>query len=134
MRTIKFRAWDKKNRYMSTMFDEWFAHPETYSIDCGISFGDTFNHKSKVEDFEIMQFTGLLDKNKVEIYEGDIVRMRFDDCELYWNETNFITRFENGGFVFKLIEEKSNVWDINASEGDEQCEVIGDIHQNPELL
>ena len=69
MRPIKFRAWDKENKQMSwpfTLYDTptWEAHDGGYTL--------------LDEDFAqapIMQFTGLLDKNGKEIYEGDLIKI-----------------------------------------------------------
>lgn len=60
MRTIKFRAWDTKKK-------ELFVFPmDDYNT------GDFFNS----EQFELMQFTDLLDKYGKEIFEGDIIQAK----------------------------------------------------------
>lgn len=69
----------------------------------------------------IMQYTGLLDKSGKEIYEGDV--LSFDG---HTNEEKFIASvvFKDGKFVDSLYG-----WDIG-----KYREIIGNIHQNPELL
>jgi len=62
-RIIKFRAWHKENKMMWIEIDLFKGN-----------MGD-----QKIEDFELMQFTGLKDKNGKEIYEGDVVFRKDDD-------------------------------------------------------
>lgn len=68
------------------------------------------------------QFTGLLDKNGEEIYEGDIVM--YSD-----KSTPLVVGFENGSFVLKK-DGKTYVYNINPKE----LEVIGNIHENKDLI
>src|SRR3954462_12149155 len=63
MREIKFRVWNKDKR-------EW----ERHAIGMSTSGELITNHN---EDFELVQYTGLKDKDGREIYEGDIVRFKF---------------------------------------------------------
>lgn len=78
-------------------------------------------------EYEIMQFTGLLDKNGKEVYEGDIFRM---------NNMLFVVEFHNSSFLGKALENN-----YNYSEGKHysfypysDTEVIGNIYETPELL
>lgn len=66
MREIKFRGWNGKTMYQ---WADLLAHDDFNFIMA--------NHGADLSPWTLMQFTGLLDKNGVEIYEGDILRMTF---------------------------------------------------------
>jgi uncharacterized phage protein (TIGR01671 family) len=70
-------------------------------------------------DSPLMQYTGIKDKNGVEIYEGDILK---------WNAKEWGCEFnEVVEWDFDLLNARKYDWA-------EWCEVIGNIHENPELL
>ena len=118
-REIKFRAWDIRwKRYIG------LDGSDSFSV-----FGD--------EDFIVEQFTGLRDKNGKEIYEGDIL-----SCEYYKKSrefNNFII-FSDGMFCFnpnkKLHQVKRPLRQSleYAGAANNQYEVVGNIHENPDLL
>jgi uncharacterized phage protein (TIGR01671 family) len=116
MRTIKFRAWNEAHKMMSVAFS-------LRDVLFGRTQGANF-HGS-----ELMQFTGLLDKNGKEIYEGDIVR------EVYKEERLYQVRFTNARFGLHLIKaEKGRPTYRPLDIASHPCEVIGNIYENPELL
>jgi len=90
-----------------------------------------------IDDFfketeNVMQYTGIKDKNGIEIYEGDILR-----CENEWEDDNKWTtkvRFETCGFMIDVEGQDYNVTCIGFLDEETNIEVIGNIHQNPELI
>ncbi len=124
MRTIKFRAWDK-NKGMSEPTE-----------DRGVFFRWRGLSSNVWIDFELMQFTGLLDKNGKEIYEGDIIRYETSedfDAESTYDEIAEV-KFINGVFdpVYLSKRELHTYEDALLIVG--KIEVIGNIYENPELL
>lgn len=128
MREIKFRAWDTKEKKWLYGYD----YPELggFSLkgECILlgEFGSDMPLERFLNDVEIMQFTGLKDKNGKEIYEGDIVRDDNTNMQVKWFE-----RFS----CFCLVADK---WVFphffgEASDPD-NCEIIGNIYENKELL
>ena len=71
MRVIKFRAWDKKNKKM-------LAPKGALVEDMMFDYGNHYDHIGPDQAI-LMQYTGLKDKNGVEIYEGDIVEWSYPD-------------------------------------------------------
>lgn len=128
MREIKFRAWDKKQNCMDDFSDMFIRTNEDIYEEAGIKY-DTPNlevERVNTGRYEIMQYTGLKDKNGKEIYEGDIVIMKddpedigsvaWDSHDMEWVISMATTECKMGGY-----------WSY-------ELEVIGNIHDNPELL
>lgn len=122
-RLFKFRAWGTKIKWMSKPF----------------SFGQVLNFhdqiiKSLTTDEIVMQFTGLKDKNEVEIYEGDIVTYKRSvgnwTGQFMTTTHKIIFTEEVNAFV---MEYGSSYIKLRKHWGYEY-EVIGNIFENPELL
>lgn len=111
-REIKFRAWDSlENEYI------YFELKDYMTIQSFIAYTGEFYCKLTIE-----QYTGIKDKSGVEIYEGDILQ----SC------------YPCGTIIDKDLVVKFTPH-LRASNGYRQanwnkCEVIGNIHQNPELI
>ena len=118
MREIKFRAWDKQFKMMAPPINIFFNGEEFFFFK-GIGTRSVCHFQ-----LEIMQYTGLKDKNDKEIYEGDIVLTN----EAGWSGA--ITW--NNNYCGFIIQDKHGGFSIEPQWG--ECEVIGNIYENPELL
>ena len=122
MRTIKFRAWHKQRKEMLPVIDIEYLMTNGSLIT---------NYKDFVDNIypNIMQFTGLLDKNGVEVFEGDVVKSNSH------KPTTFKIEFIEGGFCATQSEHNYPL-DINHFYPSTGCmiEVIGNIFQHPHLL
>lgn len=130
MREILFRA---RQHYTK----EWLYGAVVKDGDeCLITVGEPDGlYKQKmtvVEESTVGQFTGLTDKNGTKIFEGDIISTDLARDFL-------VVEFKGGAFVFNCNDGEDDYYDhINAShELDNEYkygEIIGNIHDNPELL
>ncbi len=115
MRIYKFRAWDKTQRRLLTLETCTFTIKNTGFIVWDMDGNEILSH----ETGELMQFTGLLDKNGKEIYEGDVAKYFFKGNSRYYNLT-----------VKDLLEVGMMIQDGFKYE---ESEVIGNIYENHEL-
>jgi len=145
MRQIKFRAWDKEKKCWLS-FDEDDPIGEDYELKEDAKGWYMFFDFDK-ERVALMQFTGLLDKNGKEIFEGDVVTC---DCYPFIDKgkPNYNATVEWIFSQWQLVlhcvnPEKSGISDgINSGLNDDgieegektDLEVIGNIYENPELL
>ena len=124
----KFRAWDKTENQWIEGFKLHFY--EDGSILC-LDVEDECDFPFFVENigvtWELMQSTGLKDKNGVEIFEGDVLTSNVQPCKMVnpIKDGYGVVRFENGMFKLGSI---SLVTFIS------KMEVIGNIYENPNLL
>ena len=123
MRKIKFRAWDKENEKMMKVSS---LHLENKEIS--VKENGTF-HLFRMQD--LMQYTGLKDKNGKEIYEGDIVLIKLDETST-WHKT--VVGFKKGAFIANLIDKEDYVYIFHHGFTGDDFEIIGNVYENKNLL
>ena len=151
-REIKFRVWDNKYKYMNYkvrvgIYGDWekvkddknytacamWIEPDKVDYKCEPHWThfDPYN-----KDIHLMQYTGLKDKNGVEIYEGDIIDIHqtvngYNQFVIQYDNYKFSARYYNpktkqilGWYQYDLDE----LFEIN--EFEKEIEAIGNIYEN----
>lgn len=127
MREIKFRVWHKATELMDEvvtidLHDEGigvlYANPITQGEDI---------QRFDFDEIELMQYTGLKDKNGVEIFEGDV--LYFEPYETHINDR--VVEYIDGAYHGRLIR---SGYSKLLAECLYETKVIGNIYKNPELL
>lgn len=130
MRQIKFRAWNNKHKYMDDTVFIRTCDGAVFDVP-SVRF-DTPNTEVELSnDLLIMQFTGLTDINGVEIYEGDVVSAVLIDKS--GTKNKYVGKVFYQEYEF-CIETEDHFWPVASWHCVYECEVIGNIYQNPELL
>ena len=118
MRELKFRAW--ADNHWTDFIPTCRTHDE-YNTNI-------IDNDSKSCGRIVEQYTGLKDRNGKEIYEGDIIQERYGKTVVEFSTEDIgscgccVPSFFGSGFL------------VTRNDNPENCEVIGNIHENPELL
>lgn len=154
MREIKFRAWDKQNKVMSTVYQirypEWHKDRKvrekveyqlfcTHGRDDGKGFHDLSSATFPEEQIELMQYVGIKDVAGNDIYEGDILAYDTEDgiciAEVVWTKdvdpNRDLSPILGPGYVLTNARHWRN---YKESEEGMELLILGNIYENPELL
>jgi hypothetical protein len=118
-REIKFRAW---NRQLKVMVNEAIDIGKFGVFAPSMQYQDV---KARGDVYEIMQYTGLKDRNGKEIFEGDMFGNKALRC--------VVEREEDGRYVAKFLDKRISSMSLLAPQI-QNSEVIGNVYSNPELL
>lgn len=141
MREIKFRAWDTKDsKFLDN--DDWYISMNWKfclicwhvtcdycweNVDDSIGYND-YDYLVKTGLITLQQFTGLFDKNGKEIYEWDIMS-NYWWCVVEWRDYKYDFLYKHPNFSTKQW-----MWWMDNYFCKNEIEIIGNIHENPELL
>ena len=120
MREIKFRAWDKVNKKVRKVMSLDFYNTRQSEVTLA-SDGDVYLRY--FEQVELMQYTGLKDKNGKEIYEGDLLKTRIGGYE---QASPYVV--EDMRKLYFELKRDDSYYRI------QQTVIIGNIYENPELM
>ena len=122
MREIKFRAWLKEDKKMENVKTMDFTDKTIRCLKKNEFINAYLLRRVSFDDVELMQYTGLKDKNGKEIYECDILWDEHNEeyCEVIFECGNFVCNFETNS--------------IDLSDISDELIVRGNIYENKELI
>ena len=131
-REIKFRAWLKEEKKMVIVETIDFSEKSIQYLEKNEIMDAYLLRTNFLEDVELMQYTGLKDKNGTEIYEGDIVKYKFPyDRRLKHISPVFYMESQASYGVLDICKNGIPLYTISANN---YFEVIGNIYENKNLL
>ena len=132
MREIKFRAWLKEDKKMENVKTMDFTDKTIRCLKKNEFINAYLLRRVSFDDVELMQYTGVKDKNGTEIYEGDIIKYKFP----YDKRIKHISpvKFLETEASFGIKDRYGNEIPLYTISAKNYFEVIGNIYENKNLL
>lgn len=140
----KFRAWQKKWKEMGRI--TFIRYRESGEI-AHLSFrGNIYNGLVKLDEIELMQSTGLKDKNDKEIFEGDVLEIQGIRMIVKFGSYKYLETSKNNGHILGVLHDGLGFYVecINVADPDnispfepetlKNSQIRGNVHENPEFL
>lgn len=127
----KFRAWHNELGRMMLVKTMFFFANELEELELNDSIMND-NIPVYPDEIDLMQSTGLVDKNGKEIFEGDVIAIEVDDTETPIN-ARISQNSKIGVLMFHVFEDNEDVPMVESLEDNSVAfEIIGNIYENPE--
>ena len=128
MKEIKFRAWLKEDKKMVNIETMDFTDKSIQYLKKSEIINAHLLRRVSFDDVELMQYTGIKDKNGKEIYENDLI-----SCNKH---KNIVVFFEGGCFKVKYLRNSTTTitCTLNSFLEKYKCKISGNIYEPPELL
>ena len=126
----RFRCWFKDAGTQAAHMVEWDELKKFKAL------GDLIEYSGENKSFHLMQSTGLKDKNGVEIFEGDIVKIAINNGFDYLDgNLSIVKKSEyHSGLICELLSNTLEYLITDEADTGYRYEVVGNIYENPELL
>ena len=137
MREVKFRAWDTTRKEYLSGGEFLIAIQKGNRPKVSITYLDVLTHPDMYRNrFIVEQFIGRSDKNGLEIYEGDIVEATWYTYEEPIDEAFGEVVYNQGWCAWCIWDEENKTMSELNAQGAYvfQIEILGNVHENPELL
>jgi len=131
-REIKYKAWLKEEKKMVIVETIDFSEKSIQYLEKNEIIDAYLLRTTFLEDIELMQYTGIKDKNGKEIYEGDILKYKFPYDRRLKHVS--LVKFIETEASFGLKDIYGNEIPLYRITANNYFEVIGNIYENPELL
>nr|DAJ28169.1 MAG TPA: YopX protein [Caudoviricetes sp.] len=129
---LKYRAWHKTWEEIGIV--KRIRFDDDGNATTVLFIGKHLGENAKIDNFTLMQSTGLFDKNGKEIFEGDVIAIEVDDTETPINARVF-QNSKIGVLMFHVFEDNEDVPMVELLEDNSVAfEIIGNIYETPELL